>query len=168
MPSGLAHRVSRVLPNDVCSSLANNERPRSPPNGSKRIQNGFYTALYCTSPTTTTLSSALTGSTASPTPSARSSAHVSFPLSYSRPRCQLFWRSPFLVQAFFRTCVSSPTLDTEHTWHEVARFSSPQNLSCVFSWVIAPILYVSVCSSCPYSNLSGRLLSMSFLSSHAS
>ena len=57
----------------------------------------------------------MTGSTASPTPSAGCSERVSFSLSDSFPRRQLFRRSSFPVQPFFRICVSSPTLDTEHT-----------------------------------------------------
>jgi len=77
---------------------------------------------------TTTLSSALTESTASPTPLAGCSQRVSFSLSDSRPRRQLFWRSSFLVQPFFRICVSSPTLDTEHTRYGADRFVSPAEL----------------------------------------
>ena len=43
-----------------------------------------------------------------------------------------------------------------------------QNLSCVVSWVLAHVLRVSRGSSRPHSNVTFRLFSMSFLSSHTS
>ena len=168
--SGKTHSVSRVLPNYMCSSLANNERHRQ--REQENHTYGFYTVPYRTVLQLSHHPHIVLGVdevdhltyTISKVPGTRFLSSFLLVPSTSTLPAPVFLRP----KAFLRSCVSSPTPDTQHTWHEVARFSSPQNLSCVFSWVFAPILHVSLCSSCPYSNLSGRLLSMSLLSSHAS
>ena len=48
-----------------------------------------------------------------------------------------------LIQAFLRTCVSSPAPDAERTWHEEARFAAPAELAMCLRWGLARVLRVS-------------------------